>query len=1150
MNGTDDRPPTDLALEDLERLLAQADRTARLVSARILRRVIKHDCKISGLGLTVPHRKSYVIASDRLLRLADRDELSLKPGDEVPGLVILLARPDPDKLAATPASQSLLKYWRLLFHSRVHVEFERMIAAGRLSPATVRERLERIGRTGFEEIRQVLRQENYLLPPADDACVYVEFAALYLELRYFSPDMLRHYFPGVRDFEPIDRVLALDLDAEFLLASTRLRGADLLHVRSESARIDGPAEAETEDHAIRQGKISEPTYRRLTRKAERATAVGNHVRSAVLRTRAARLVGLGPAAHARASARTELEQLARRLQVALELDDARRDAWAKAMIALLPRAARGFWARESRMLYDLQKACIDHERGVYTVDLVEWALSKFRRPIKRPLPGQREVLMTKHLRTATRRLSAAKMGSAERQRLVDLLQHAVHRAEEQLRDRFRPLIREGLQEVDLAPRNLPEKVALHKLTEELLDRIVERGFLTMFDLRDAISRNNLKLPDLGAVGEFVRGDRLLRADRKLGASLDGVYRRGELYLRWTQRFSSLAFATDIGRIVVRYAVLTFGVAFVGLAGVLHIIEEVVRRATEFEIRKEAINVALLSGTPILGCFLLGVLYVVAFRRLCMQAIRAAYRVLRGLVVDLPARIMRHPLVRRIVESPVLRFLGRFVLKPMVFVGLSWAAFPSLIRDKLTALQSAGAIFLTVNLALNSRLGRNVEEVITDWIVRGWVRFRIRVLAAVVQVVMEFFDRVLDSVDRLLYTVDEWLRFRSGQSRLAFVVKAVLGVAWFFVAYVTRFCVNLLIEPQINPVKHFPVVTVSHKVLLSLSPILKPIFTAPLKPYLDTVVADTIFWNTLFVLPGVVGFLVWELKENWRLYAANRSETLQPVPVGQHGENVVQFLRPGLHSGTLPKLFARLRRADRKGHASGDWKGLRKCMEKLEHARTALRDFVERDLLALLAESRAWGAGEVRLERVDPATNHVAFELSCVEVGSTPLRIVMVEQSGFLVARITQAGWLKNLDAGQRATFASAILGLYKMSGVDIIREQVEACFTWDRRTFELLDGHLVFHSSTEGNELARYDLTSNAPYTAVGTAATELPKLAASDVLFSTHPVTWLAWVEIWERDQAGLGHAESPLLDVCWCSPFERQPPVQPHGAAALGQK
>ena len=45
-----------------------------------------------------------------------------------------------------------------------------------------------------------------------------------------------------------------------------------------------------------------------------------------------------------------------------------------------------------------------------------------------------------------------------------------------------------------------------------------------------------------------------------------------------------------------------------------------------------------------------------------------------------------------------------------------------------------------------------------------------------------------------------------------VTKAVLGLVWFFVAYVVRFCVNVFLEPQINPIKHFPVVTVGHKLL--------------------------------------------------------------------------------------------------------------------------------------------------------------------------------------------------------------------------------------------------------------------------------------------------------------------------------------------------
>ena len=41
------------------------------------------------------------------------------------------------------------------------------------------------------------------------------------------------------------------------------------------------------------------------------------------------------------------------------------------------------------------------------------------------------------------------------------------------------------------------------------------------------------------------------------------------------------------------------------------------------------------------------------------------------------------------------------------------------------------------------------------------------------------------------------------------MKAALGVFWFFMTYVVRVVVNLSLEPTFNPIKHFPVVTVSH-----------------------------------------------------------------------------------------------------------------------------------------------------------------------------------------------------------------------------------------------------------------------------------------------------------------------------------------------------
>src|SRR5439155_26857044 len=99
----------------------------------------------------------------------------------------------------------------------------------------------------------------------------------------------------------------------------------------------------------------------------------------------------------------------------------------------------------------------------------------------------------------------------------------------------------------------------------------------------------------------------------------------------------------------------------------------------------------------------------------------------------------------------------------------------------------------------------------------------------------------------------------GQSRFIFALKLALGVPWFIVSYVFTFAILVLIEPQINPIKHFPVVTVSHKLMLLVAPpiadTLSPYLGWPFEKTLGIVVA------MLSLVPGLFGFLAWELKEN-------------------------------------------------------------------------------------------------------------------------------------------------------------------------------------------------------------------------------------------------------------------------------------------------
>ena len=204
-------PPDVLTVAELQRLLTQVEPAALLVPPRILRRVIKKDRELTGPGLQVPHRQSYIVSRERLLQIAAEDELGLEPGRELPPTLILLPQPDRQRLAERDRARALLRYWRLLFHARVHLALQQARSASD-GVGAVRSRIQHIGLTEFNEAMAVLRQERFLLPPSDPATAYEEFAAVYLELRHFAPHELPLYFPACSQLETMDAVLAQDVD--------------------------------------------------------------------------------------------------------------------------------------------------------------------------------------------------------------------------------------------------------------------------------------------------------------------------------------------------------------------------------------------------------------------------------------------------------------------------------------------------------------------------------------------------------------------------------------------------------------------------------------------------------------------------------------------------------------------------------------------------------------------------------------------------------------------------------------------------------------------------------------------------------------------------------------------------------------------------
>ncbi len=735
-------------------------------------------------------------------------------------------------------------------------------------------------------------------------------------------------------------------------------------------------------------------------------------------------------------AAAQLESLLARLQKALHLAESELAAWRTALAALLSQAAQQFWPAEARLLYDLQKICIDRERPLYRPDLVEWAYSGFHQPLLRPLPNQALVLAVKHLRVAIGRLASVRVTDVQRQSLNKLLHDALHHGEERLRDCYRRPLADALARVGLEPHNLPERLGRDKLIEEMLDRITERGFLNMSDLRDALARNQLKLEDLASTRAFFQGDPLIRANRELAQDASEVYRRGEFYLRWLQRGSSLLFGTPAGRWLTLFILLPFLGAFatvVGVEEILHLVGfhsqahidrlEKELAAAEFDedeapvvqhkgkaiVRSPASVVAIIA----LALFYLPLVHLPKFRQFVWRCALLAWRAIRAVLIDIPVTLFQVSGMRWFVQSrPFLLFI-RYGLKPLPVALVAWALLAFNGEGPIRSAGGAGLAFVVAALIINSRLGRDFEEVAIDRTVRN-VEFVRGLVPGLFLLVMNFFRAILEGMDRFFYAVDEWLRFRGGEGRIALVFKTMVGFVWFLISYVIRLYVNVFIEPTFNPIKHFPVVTVAAKILVPFWPVLIPLFGGPFE-FLGRWTAFFMANVVLHSLPGAAGFLVWEFKENWRLYRANRPATLCPEIVGHHGETMLRLMKPGFHSGTLPKLYAKLRSAERRARRHGTWKAARRLREKLHEVEESIRHFTERELIAFLAAGKDWSHGLIELVRVRAGSNRIHLELACAGASGAAdagnLELHFEELSGWLLTSIARPGWLPQSGAG-------------------------------------------------------------------------------------------------------------------------------------------
>jgi len=159
-----------------------------------------------------------------------------------------------------------------------------------------------------------------------------------------------------------------------------------------------------------------------------------------------------------------------------------------------------------------------------------------------------------------------------------------------------------------------------------------------------------------------------------------------------------------------------------------------------------------------------------------------------------------------------------------------------------------------------------------------------------------------------------------------------------------------------------------------------------------------------------------------------------------------------------------------------------------------------------------------LGRITLATNRV---LAALHDGTTPpaLTLQFALSAGWLVASVHERGWLDDLLPPQRQALTSALAGLYKLCGVGLVREQVEAGLPGIVASYEITpEGLTLFPDGTRERRLVYELRDAEGPVAPrrVGKNDPGGPVLDPRRLVFAQTPLTWAEWVQCWQRERDG----------------------------------
>jgi len=111
---------------------------------------------------------------------------------------------------------------------------------------------------------------------------------------------------------------------------------------------------------------------------------------------------------------------------------------------------------------------------------------------------------------------------------------------------------------------------------------------------------------------------------------------------------------------------------------------------------------------------------------------------------------------------------------------------------------------------------------------------------------------------------------------------------------------------------------------------------------------------------------------------------------------------------------------------------------IEHTAEAVRRFVEREFIDLLARSPHWGAPRLEISAIRFGCQRLVVEFAALDLGPDPLAMAFENVDGAIEASVEQVGWADKLTEPQRATLVIALRGLLDMAAVERVHDRARA----------------------------------------------------------------------------------------------------------------